>query len=107
MRTSSTSVRSAGHTGPPATSAGTSPDSTHAQASTEGLTIVGLRSGTALDPKLVAEFRSVAARTDIAQRVLTILEPGEGPKSPDAAGRSEGPAGHEPAPVTREEALVA
>ncbi|MFZ1491668.1 MAG: hypothetical protein WAS51_17145 [Ilumatobacteraceae bacterium] len=53
----------------------------------EGPTIVGLRSGTLLDPKLVAELRAVAARTDIAQRVLTILEPGQGPKSPAAAGR--------------------
>jgi hypothetical protein len=45
------------------------------------------RSGIALDPKLVAAFRVVAARTDIAQRVLTILEPGQGPKSPVAADR--------------------
>ena len=35
----------------------------------------------------VAELRAVAARTDIAQRVLTILEPGQGPKSPVAARR--------------------
>lgn len=54
---------------------------------TDGPTIVGLRSGTLLDPKLVAELRAVAARTDIAQRVLTILEPGLGPKSRVAAGR--------------------
>jgi hypothetical protein len=44
--------------------------------STERLTIVGLRSGTALDPKLVAALRVVAARTDVAHRVMTILEPG-------------------------------
>lgn len=50
-------------------------------------TTVGLRSGTVLDPKLVAELRAVAARTDIAQRVLTILEPGQGPSSPAVAGR--------------------
>jgi len=42
---------------------------------TDGPTIVGLRSGTLLDPKLVTELRAVAGRTDIAQRVLTILEP--------------------------------
>ena len=41
---------------------------------TDGPTIVGLRSGTLLDPELVAELRAVAGRTDIAQRVLTILE---------------------------------
>jgi len=52
---------------------------------TDGPTIVGLRSGTLLDPKLVAELRAVAGRTDIAQRVLTILEPGQVPKSPAAA----------------------
>jgi hypothetical protein len=40
-----------------------------------------------LDPKLVASLRAVAARTDIAQRVLTILEPGQGPEPPAAAGR--------------------
>ncbi len=97
MRTSSTSVRFMGHvdrasagessTGPAVPSAGTSADSTQAQWSTAGLTIVGLRSGTVLDPKLVAELRAVAARTDIAQRVLTILEPSQGPMSPAAAGR--------------------
>lgn len=38
--------------------------------------IVGVRSGTVLDPKLMSELRAVAARTEIAQRVLTILEPG-------------------------------
>jgi hypothetical protein len=54
---------------------------------TDGPTIVGLRSGTVLDPKLVAELRAVAGRTDIAQRVLTILEPGHGPNSPAAAGQ--------------------
>ena len=54
---------------------------------TDGQTIVGLRSGTMLDPKLVAALRAVAARTDVAHRVLTILEPGQGPKSPAAAGR--------------------
>lgn len=57
---------------------------------TDGQTIVGLRSGTVLDPKLVAALRAVAARTDIAHRVLTILEPGQGPKPPVAAG----PRGH-------------
>jgi hypothetical protein len=54
---------------------------------TERPTIVGLRSGTVLDPKLVAALRAVAGRTDIAQRVLTILEPGQGSGSPAAAGR--------------------
>jgi hypothetical protein len=52
-----------------------SADATQARGSTDGQTIVGLRSGTLLDPKLVAELQAVAARTDIAQRVLTILEP--------------------------------
>lgn len=54
---------------------------------TDGRTIVGVRSGTLLDPELVAELRAVAARTDIAHRVLTILEPSQGPKSPVVAGR--------------------
>ncbi|WP_162941492.1 hypothetical protein [Desertimonas flava] len=54
---------------------------------TEGPTIVGVRSGIVLDPRLVATFRAVAARTDIAQRVLTILEPGQGSMAPAAAGR--------------------
>jgi hypothetical protein len=40
-----------------------------------------------LDPELVAELRAVGARTDIAQRVLTILEPSQGPASPVTAGR--------------------
>ena len=62
-------------------------DSTQARRSTEGPTIVGVRSGTVLDPKLVAELRAVAARTDVAQRVLAILEPGQGSKSPAEAGR--------------------
>ncbi|MGE0881350.1 MAG: hypothetical protein AB7L13_24385 [Acidimicrobiia bacterium] len=74
-------------TSPAASSAGTSADAAQAQWSTEGPRIVGLRSGTMLDPKLVAELRAVARRTDIAQRVLTILEPGQGPKSPAAARR--------------------
>jgi hypothetical protein len=97
MRADSTSVRSAGHldrasadassTGSAAPSADTSADSTQARGSAEGPTIVGVRSGTVLDQKLVAELRTVAARTDIAQRVLTILEPGQGPGSPAAAGR--------------------
>lgn len=55
---------------------------------TEKPTIVGPRSGTVLDPKLVAELRTVAARVDIAHRVLTILEPGKGPGLPAAAGRT-------------------
>jgi hypothetical protein len=89
MRSDSTSVRSTGHlnrastgkssTGSAAPSAGTATDPTQAQRSTERPTIVGLRSGTVLDPELVAELRAVAARTDVAQRVLTILEPGQGP----------------------------
>lgn len=54
---------------------------------TERPTIVGLRSGTVLDPELVAELRVVAARTDVARRVLAILEPGQGPGSPAAVGR--------------------
>ncbi len=40
--------------------------------------MVGVRSGTLLDPELVAELRAVAARTDVAQRALTILEPSQG-----------------------------
>ena len=52
-----------------------------------GPTIVGVRSGTVLDPELVAELRAVAARIDVAQRVLTILEPVQAPTSPAAAGR--------------------
>lgn len=81
MCADSTTVRSMGHlddtsgdassTSPTAPSAGTSADAAQARGSTDGPTIVGVRSGTVLDPKLVA----VAARTDIAQRVLTILEP--------------------------------
>ena len=54
---------------------------------TERPTIVGLRPGTVLDPKLVAELRTVAGRTDIAHRVLTILEPVQAPTSPAAAVR--------------------
>ena len=54
---------------------------------TDSSSIVGVRSGTVLDPKLVAELRAVAGRTDIAQRVLTILEPSQGPASPVTAGR--------------------
>lgn len=38
---------------------------------------MGVRVGTLLDPDLVAKLRVVAARTDIAHRVLTILEPAE------------------------------
>lgn len=97
MHTSSTSDRSAGHltracadassTGPAAPSAGTSADAAQARRSTGGPTIVGPRSGTVLDPELVAELGALAARIDIAQRVLTILEPVQGPKSPAAAGR--------------------
>lgn len=99
MRAESPSVRSMGHlndtsadassTSPAASGAGTSADAAQARWSTEGPRIVGLRSGTMLDPKLVAELRAVAGRTDIAQRVLTILEPGQGPKSPAAARRHE------------------
>ena len=58
-----------------------------ASRSTEGPIVVGVRSGTVLDPKLVAEFRVVASRTDIAHRVLTILEPGHGSALPASAGR--------------------
>jgi hypothetical protein len=97
MRADSTSVRSMGHLDdtpadassarPVAPSAGTSADAAQARWPTDGPTIVGLRSGTLLDPKLVAELRAVAGRTDIAQRVLTILEPSQGPASPVTAGR--------------------
>src|SRR5690606_3454438 len=97
MRADSTSVRSMGHpddtsagassTSPAAPSAGTSTDSVRTLRYTERPTIIGVRSGTLLDPELVAELRAVAGRTDIAQRVLTILEPGQGPTSPAAAGR--------------------
>jgi hypothetical protein len=97
MRTSSTSVRSAvpkgrasadaPSTSPAASSSGTSADAALARWSTEGARIVGLRSGTVLDPKLVADLRAVAARTDIAQRVLTILEPGARPMSAVASRR--------------------
>lgn len=58
--------------------------------STDRPTIVGVRSGTVLDPKLVAEFRVVASRTDIAHRVLTILEPGRGSVLPASAERHGG-----------------
>lgn len=85
MRADSISVRSAGHldractgkltTGPEVPSAGTSTTSARTLGSIERQSIVGARSGTVLDPKLVAELLAVAARTDIAQRVLTILEP--------------------------------
>jgi hypothetical protein len=54
---------------------------------TDGPTIVGLRSGTLLDSKLVVTFRAVAARTDIAHRVLTILESGQGSKPLPSAGQ--------------------
>ena len=47
--------------------------------SSERSAIVGVRSGIVLNPKLVAELRAVAARPDIAQRVLAILEPGQRP----------------------------
>jgi hypothetical protein len=97
MRADSTSVRSIGHrddtsadassTSRAAPSAGTSAGAAQARWSAEGPKIVGLRSGTVLDPELVAKLRAVAARTDIAHRVLTILEPGQGPKSRVAAGR--------------------
>jgi hypothetical protein len=97
MRADSTSVRSMGHlddtsadassTSPAAPSTGTSADAAQAGWSTEDPRIVGLRSGTVLDPELVAELRAVAARTDIAHRVLMILEPGQGLKSPAAAGQ--------------------
>jgi hypothetical protein len=54
---------------------------------TEVPTIVGIRSGRVLDPNLVAALRAVAARSDVAHRVLTILEPVQAPTSPAAAGR--------------------
>ena len=85
MHADSTSVRSTGHlddasagassTSPAASSASTSTGSARTLRSTERQSIVGARSGTVLDPKLVAELLAVAARTDIAQRVLRILEP--------------------------------
>jgi len=65
---------------PAAPSAGTSADSPAARRSTDSSSIVGVRSGTVLDPKLVATFRAAAARTDIAHRVLMILESGQGSK---------------------------
>ena len=84
MRADSTSVRSMGDlddayagassTSPAAVSAGTSAGGAQARWPTESPRIVGLRSGTVLDPKLVAELQAVAARADIAHRVLTILE---------------------------------
>lgn len=96
MRADSTSVRSMGQlddtcadasaTSPTAPSAGTSADVAQARWSTEGPTIVGVRSGTVLDPELVSDLRALAARTDIAQRVLTILEPGHGT---EVASRSQ------------------
>lgn len=85
MHADSTSVRSTGHlddapagassTSQAASSAGASTGSARTLRSTERQSIVGARSGTVLDPKLVAELLAVAARTDIAQRVLRILEP--------------------------------
>ncbi|MEZ5231043.1 MAG: hypothetical protein R2710_31500 [Acidimicrobiales bacterium] len=112
MRADSTSVRSAGHldrasagkstTGPAAPRAGTSTASARTLGSTERPSIVGARSGTALDPKLVAELLAVAARTDIAQRVLTILEPGNGQTSPAATGQHRRrSAAHPPRVATR------
>jgi hypothetical protein len=43
----------------------------------DGATLVGVRSGVALDASVVAELRAVAARADVAYRVLAILEPGD------------------------------
>lgn len=110
MRADSTSVHSMGllddtsadpsSTSPASPSAGTAADAAQARWSTERPTIVGPRSGTVLDPQLVAELRTVAARVDIAQRVLTILEPGHGPTSPSAAGRHRS-AAHSPRASTR------
>ena len=84
MRADSTSVRSMGHLDDK------SADATQARGSTDRPTIVGVRSGTVLDPTLVAEFRAVASRTDIAHRVLTILEPGQGSVLPASAERHGG-----------------
>jgi hypothetical protein len=47
-------------------------------------TIAGVRSGIVLDPVLVAALRAVAARADVAHRVLAILEPGGEPIAPPA-----------------------
>jgi D-serine deaminase-like pyridoxal phosphate-dependent protein len=97
MRADSTFVRSMGHlddmsadassTSPAAPSAGTSADSPTARRSTDSSSIVGVRSGTVLDPNRVAMFRAVAARTDIAHRVLVILESGQGSKPLASAGQ--------------------
>ena len=40
-----------------------------------GARLVGVRSGIVLDPELVATLRAVAAPAEIAQRVLSIVEP--------------------------------
>lgn len=68
-----------------------------ASRSTERPTIVGLRSGTMLDPKLVAALRVLAARTDVAHRVLAILEPAQGhqPQAADADADADAPDGLE------------
>jgi len=49
--------------------------------------IVGIRSGTVLDSELVATFRTVAARTDVAHRVPMIRESGQGSKPLASAGQ--------------------
>lgn len=45
----------------------------------DGPALVGPLAGTVLDPDLVAALRAVAARVDVAHRVLAILEPGGEP----------------------------
>jgi hypothetical protein len=40
--------------------------------------LVGVHSGIVLDLELVATLRAVAARADVAQRVLSIVEPDAG-----------------------------
>jgi hypothetical protein len=58
-----------------------------ASSSAETAAIVGVRSGTVLDPKLVAALRAVAARSEVVHRVLAILEPIHAPTSRAPADR--------------------
>ena len=64
-----------------AASAATSTGRLESPKVTEVSAVLGLRFGTSLEPDLVATLRAVAERADIAHRVLTILESGQGSKS--------------------------
>jgi hypothetical protein len=49
-----------------------------------GAALVGVRSGIVLDLDLMAALRVVAARAEVAHRVLALLEPGGEPTAPPA-----------------------